>query len=211
MKDNFFLSFFIFSDYFSSFPPFSISWLSFFLLFNPNHFFLSLLLLLNHLAVFITFFLVVILFFLLFSLRLVLFNFLFIHLCKLFSFIHLEYCSVVISFSFPFYLNLFCVFHFSKLLLCFFLQHAAILIERFGQTCMTTEQIEMLMLLNSFAVAALGRTLYVQTVTINSAQPDFDIEFLNCSCSVVRGHYSSILVSDERRWTELYTNLNYTL
>ena len=38
---------------------------------------------------------------------------------------------------------LFCVFHFSK---CFFLQHAAILTERFGQTCMTKEQSEMLLL-----------------------------------------------------------------
>ena len=41
-------------------------------------------------------------------------------LCKLFSFIHFKYCSVVISFSFPFYLYLFCVFHFSKLLFRFF-------------------------------------------------------------------------------------------
>ena len=36
-----------------------------------------------------------------------------------------------------------------------------------------------------------GRTLYVQTVTINSAQPDFDIEISNCSCSVMCGHYNS--------------------
>ena len=50
-----------------------------------------------------------------------------------------------------------------------------------------------------YAVVALGRTLYVQTVTIYSAQPDFDIDILNCSCSVMRGHYNSILVSNERR------------
>ena len=56
-----------------------------------------------------------------------------------------------------------------------------------------------------------GRTLYVQTVTINSAQPDFDIEISNCSCSVMRGHYNSILVSNERRWTELCNNENYIL
>ena len=74
---------------------------------------------------------------------------------QLFSFIHLEYRSVVISFSFPFYLFLFCVFHFSKLLFCLFiflysilLKHAAILKERFGQTCMTKEQSEMPMLIN---------------------------------------------------------------
>ena len=145
----FFFSFFLII--FLSFPPFSISSLSFFLLFNPNQF-VSFIAssLLNHLAVFITFFLFVILFFLLFSLCLVLFHFLSLRLCKLFSFIHLEYCSVVISFSFPFYLYLFCVFHFSKMLFFFFFQHAAILIERFGQsTCMTNmtkEQNEMLML-----------------------------------------------------------------
>ena len=40
------------------------------------------------------------------------------------------------------------------------------------------------------AVAALRRTLNVQAVTINSAQPDFDIAFSNCSCSVMRGHFS---------------------
>ena len=49
---------------------------------------------------------------------------------------------------------------------------------------MTKEQSEMLMLMNHpFArpLIALGRTLYVQTVTINSAQPDFDIEISNCA------------------------------
>ena len=58
---------------------------------------------------------------------------------------------------------------------------------------------------------ALGRTLYVQTVTINSAQPDFDIEISNCSCSIMRGHCSSVLVSNKRRWTELCNNENYIL
>ena len=55
----------------------------------------------------------------------------------------------------------------------------------------------MLMLMNhpfSRPIVALGRTLYVQTVTIYSAQPDFEIEISNCSCSVMRGLYSSILV-----------------
>ena len=67
---------------------------------------------------------------------------------------------------------------------------------------MTKEQSEMLKLMNHpFArlLIALGRTLYVQTVTINSVQPDFDIEISNCFCSVMRGHCSSYLVSNERR------------
>ena len=40
-------------------------------------------------------------------------------------------------------------------------------------------------------IAAPGRTLYVQTVTLYSAQPDFDIEISHCSCSAMRGHNSS--------------------
>ena len=52
-----------------------------------------------------------------------------IHLCKLFSFIHSDYCSVVISVSFPFYLYFLCFFPFLKVVIVFF-QHAAILIER---------------------------------------------------------------------------------
>ena len=39
----------------------------------------------------------------------------------------------------------------------------------------------------------------VRTVTINSAQPDFDVEISHYSCSVMRGLISSILVSNERR------------
>ena len=51
---------------------------------------------------------------------------------------------------------------------------------------MIKEQSEMLMLYPfANSLAALGRTLYVQTVTINSVQPDFDIEIFNCSCSVM--------------------------
>ena len=76
-REKFFISFFLksFLIIFLSFPPFSISSPSLFLLFNPNQNLLSLLLLLlNHLAVCITFFLFVIFFFLLFSLCLVLFN-----------------------------------------------------------------------------------------------------------------------------------------
>ena len=57
-----------------------------------------------------------------------------------------------------------------------------------------------------------GRTLYVQTVTINSAQPDFDIEISHC---FLLGHALGItaqfLVSNERRWTELCNNEHYIL
>ena len=52
-----------------------------------------------------------------------------------------------ISFSFQFYLYLFCIFHFLKVIIVFFsstCSHSHI--ERFGQTCMTKEQSEMLML-----------------------------------------------------------------
>ena len=126
--------------------------------FFSNFDFLAVILLFNHNqdcfhSLFIMFFLFVI-FFRLLSFCLVLFNSSVICLCKLFSSIHLEYRSVVIWLTFPFYLFLFCVFHFSKLLFRLFfiysilLKHAAILIEKFGQTCMTKEQSEMLMLMN---------------------------------------------------------------
>ena len=120
-KSNFlvFLSFFFvsFLIMFLSFPPFSISSLSFFVLFNRNQylffhcFFFYQIMLLSSSRLF----LFVILFFLLLSLCLVLFN----------SFSHLSlqtfflFHSFEISFSFPFYLSLFCVFHFSKLLFRF--------------------------------------------------------------------------------------------
>ena len=38
-----------------------------------------------------------------------------------------------------------------------------------------------------------------KSFTIYSAQLDFDMDILNCSCSVMPGHCSSILVSNERR------------
>ena len=65
-------------------------------------------------------------------------------------------------FSFPkYFLYLFCVFHFSKLLFFFYssilLKHAAILIERFWQTCMTKEQSEM-RLIHPFARPYVVRT-----------------------------------------------------
>ena len=130
MKGNwYFLVFYlccIFSDYFSVFSSISISSLSFFLLFNPNQKknLSLLLLLLNHFSLLITFFLFGILFCLLLSLCIALFNFSVICLWKHFSFIHLKSRSVVISFSFPFYCYLFCVFHISKLLFRFSLFHS---------------------------------------------------------------------------------------
>ena len=96
----------------------------------------------------------------------------------------------------------------SRFIYFLLLKYAAILIGRFGQTCIIKDQNEMLMLMNHpFARSLLHRTVRcIQTVTINSAQPDFDIEISHCSCSVMRGHYSSILVSNERRWIELCNN-----
>ena len=72
----------------------------------------------------------------------------------------------------------------------------------------------MLMLMNHLFARPYGcctgsYTLYVQTITINSAQTDFDIEISHCSFSVMRQLISSILVSNERRWIELCNNENY--
>ena len=68
--------------------------------------------------------------------------------------------------------------------------------QREIRTNINEEQNEMLMLMNHRVVYF---TLYVQTITINSAQPDFDIEISHCSFSVMRQLISSILVSNERR------------
>ena len=62
-----------------------------------------------YLTLLVMFFLFVIFFFLLLSLCLVLLNYSVICHCKPFSFIHLKYCSVVIPFSFPFYLSAFSI------------------------------------------------------------------------------------------------------
>ena len=48
-----------------------------------------------------------------------------------------------------------------------------------------------------------------QTVTINSAQPDFDIEISHCSFSVVLGHYSSFLC--QMKENKLCNNDNHIL
>ena len=39
--------------------------------------------------------------------------------------------------------------------------------------------------------AAPGHTLYFQTVTIYSVQPDFDIEISHCSCLVMRRYFTA--------------------
>ena len=143
-----FLSFLII--YLSSVPPFSISSLSFFP--NPNKKKSLLLPLLNHLSLFITFFLFV-LFFLLLSLCLVLFF-------QSLSFVFATFLFHSFEISFRSDIGLFSVspililrFPLLKVVISFFLysillKHAAILIERFGQTCMTKEQSEMLTLMN---------------------------------------------------------------
>ena len=124
MKENsFFLIIFL------SFPPFSISSLSFFLLFNPNEKkILSLLLiLLNHLSLFIAFFLFVIIFFLLFSLCLILFWIIFFSQSSLQTFLLFIWDIVLLwyrsLFRFTSYL-LILRFPFLKVVVIY-LQHAA--------------------------------------------------------------------------------------
>ena len=146
----------------SSFSIFSfyLFWLFFFLFLHfrfprchsfffqsQSKFVLSLLLLLfNHLSLFITSFSFVILFFLLLSLCLVLFNS-FSHLSLqtfLFHSFEISFrCDIVLFSVLPL---LILRFPFLKVLISFFLysillKHAAILIERFGQTCMTKESL----------------------------------------------------------------------
>ena len=138
-----------------------------------------------------------------FSLYLVLFNF-FSH-SSLQTFLFLSF-EILFQMNFT---STYSAFSISQLLLFF----STCSIERLGQTCMTKEQSEILMLY-PFARPLLHsavRCTRVQSVIINSVQPDFDIEIFNCSCSVMRGHYSSILLSNERRWTELRNNVNYIL
>ena len=70
--------------------------------------------------------------------------------CHFYSF-EILFCSDIVLFSVLPLQYLFCIFRFSKLLFFFSLLHSfntCILIERFGQTCMTKEQSEMLMLMN---------------------------------------------------------------
>ena len=143
---------FIFTDYFAFFSSifdFFAVILSFIQV--PIKIFLSLLLLLlNHLSLFITFFLFVILFFLLLSLCLVLFHS-FRHLSSqtfLFHSFEISSHSDIVVFRFTFAILR---FPFLKVVISFvlysiILKHAAILRERFGQTCMIKEQSEMLML-----------------------------------------------------------------
>ena len=128
-----------------------------------------------------------------------------IDLCKLFSFIHLKFRSVVISVLFSYFPLLILRFPFVKVAISFFVFHSFKTcshshIERFGQTCMTKEyNPNEPSLCYRLLIAAPGRMLYVQTVTLYSAQPDFDIEISHCSCSAMRGHNSSSWVSNERR------------
>ena len=62
-------------------------------------------------------------------------------------------------------------------------------VERFGQTCMTKEQSEMLMLMNHpFAWPMLHRDVHCIRTGRNSAQTDFDIEISHCSCSAMHRH-----------------------
>ena len=153
-----FLVLFIFSDYFLSFFPFSISSRLFFysipfniFSFVSQSFFKSY----SSETLFLMFFLFVILFFSLISLS----GFIQYLQTFLFDPFEISFRSfVVISFTFPIYLYplyLFCVYNFSELLFPFFffflysilLKHAPILTERFGQTCMTKERSEMLIML----------------------------------------------------------------
>ena len=112
-----------------------------------------LLILLNHLSLFIAFFLFVIIFFLLFSLCLILFWIIFFSQSSLQTFLLFIWNIVLLWYRSLFRFTSFLLilrFPFLKVIVIY-LQHAAILIERFGQTCMTEEHLwsEMLMLYSS--------------------------------------------------------------
>ena len=143
----------------SAFPSFSIP-SSFFLLFNPIHCFSFFV---PSFSLCIKFWLFVILFLL--FLCLIFFGS-FSHLSLqtfLFHSFELSFrCDIVRSLFLFIYLYLFCVCHCSELSFRFFF-HAAIIIEKFGQTCMIKEQSE----IPAFARSLLHRavTLYVRTIT----------------------------------------------
>ena len=141
-EQNFdFLSFLIM---FLSFPPFSISSLSFFLLFNRNQdLFFHCFFFYHNLSLFITFILIryyFLSYFVSLSCLIKFFqSFVFANFCL--SFIHLKYrslfCFTLLILRFPFL-----KVDISFLLYSILLNYAVVLKERFGQTCMTKEQSE---------------------------------------------------------------------
>ena len=165
---------FYFVIIFCFFPPFYISSLSFFLLFNPSQdfsFIASSSFIKWSLFLYHVFIIHIFLFSFISLSRLIQFFPSFIFANFYLSFIWIIVCCDIVLCSvlplliqhFPFH-KVVVYLPFTYMFYSILLKNAAILIERFGQTCMTKEQSEMLMPMNHpFArlyIAALSRMLY---------------------------------------------------